>query len=175
AGRAAGWSRLELAGVKSGLGLSAQPLPEEPEAGRFREHVEQVRLARAVGFSSVWASQHYLSDPFTYFQPIPTLARMAAEARGMSLGTGVILLPLQHPVDIAEQLATLDVISDGRVIFGAGLGYRDVENAAFGHDPKERVGRLVEGLELVERLWPGHPLPYHGPPFTLPPLRIPMP
>jgi alkanesulfonate monooxygenase SsuD/methylene tetrahydromethanopterin reductase-like flavin-dependent oxidoreductase (luciferase family) len=64
--------------VKFGLGLSVQHLPEEPQAVRFREHVEQVRLARAVGFSSVWASQHYLSDPFTYFQPIPTLARLAA-------------------------------------------------------------------------------------------------
>jgi alkanesulfonate monooxygenase SsuD/methylene tetrahydromethanopterin reductase-like flavin-dependent oxidoreductase (luciferase family) len=160
--------------VKFGLGLSVQHRPEEPQAVRFREHVEQVRLARAVGFSSVWASQHYLSDPFTYFQPIPTLARIAADARGMSLGTGVILLPLQHPVDVAEQLATLDVISDGRVIFGAGLGYRDVENTAFGHDPKERVGRLIEGLDLVERLWRGEPVTYEGRHFSLRGVRISM-
>ena len=51
--------------MRFGLGLSVQHLPEDPQAVRFREHVEQVRLARAVGFSSVWASQHYLSDPFT--------------------------------------------------------------------------------------------------------------
>src|SRR5207247_4180340 len=113
----------ENAGGRFGLGLSVQHLPEEPQAVRFREHVEQVRLARAVGFSSIWASQHYLSDPFTYFQPIPTLARLAADARGMILGTGVLLLPLHHPVEIAEQLATLDVIADGRLIFGVGLGY----------------------------------------------------
>jgi alkanesulfonate monooxygenase SsuD/methylene tetrahydromethanopterin reductase-like flavin-dependent oxidoreductase (luciferase family) len=160
--------------VKFGLGLSVQHRPEEPQAVRFREHVEQVRLARAVGFSSVWASQHYLSDPFTYFQPIPTLARIAADARGMQLGTGVILLPLHHPVDVAEQLATLDVISDGRVIFGAGLGYRDVENAAFGQDPKERVGRLVEGLELVDRLWRGEAVTYEGRHFNLRGVRISM-
>jgi hypothetical protein len=98
-----------------------------------------------VGFSSIWASQHYLSDPFTYFQPIPTLARLAADARGMILGTGVLLLPLHHPVEIAEQLATLDVISDGRLVFGVGLGYRDVENRALGQDPKDRVSCLVEG------------------------------
>jgi alkanesulfonate monooxygenase SsuD/methylene tetrahydromethanopterin reductase-like flavin-dependent oxidoreductase (luciferase family) len=160
--------------VKFGLGLSVQHRPEEPQAARFREHVEQVRLARAVGFSSVWASQHYLSDPFTYFQPIPTLARIAAEARGMALGTGVLLLPLHHPVDIAEQLATLDVISDGRLIFGAGLGYRDAENVALGHDPKERVGRLVEGLEVVERLWGGEPVTYEGRHFSLRGVRISM-
>src|SRR3989449_7336542 len=92
--------------MKFGIGLSVQHLPEDSQAARFQEHVEQVRLARAVGFTSVWASQHYLSDPFTYFQPIPTLARVAAEARGMTLGTGCLLLPLHHPVEIAEQLAT---------------------------------------------------------------------
>src|SRR2546422_11664760 len=95
-----------------------------PYTTLFRSPVEQVRLARAVGFSSVWASRHYLSDPFTYFQPIPTLARLAADARGMTLGTGVLLLPLHHPVEIAEQLATLDVITDGHLIFGVCLRYR---------------------------------------------------
>jgi len=160
--------------VKFGLGLSVQHLPEEPQAVRFREHVEQVRLARAVGFSSVWASQHYLSDPFTYFQPIPTLARIAAEARGMILGTGVLLLPLHHPVEIAEQLATLDVIADGRLIFGVGLGYRDVENQALGQDPRDRVARLVEGLEAVERLWSGEPVDYDGRHFKLRSARISM-
>jgi alkanesulfonate monooxygenase SsuD/methylene tetrahydromethanopterin reductase-like flavin-dependent oxidoreductase (luciferase family) len=160
--------------VKFGLGLSVQHLPEEPQAARFREHVEQVRLARAVGFSSVWASQHYLSDPFTYFQPIPTLARIAADARGMTLGTGVLLLPLHHPVEVAEQLATLDVITDGRLIFGAGLGYRDAENVALGHDPKERVNRLVEGLEVVQRLWSGEPVTYEGRHFSLRGVRISM-
>jgi len=160
--------------VRFGLGLSVQHRPEEPQAVRFREHVEQVRLARAVGFSSVWASQHYLSDPFTYFQPVPTLARLAADARGMILGTGVLLLPLHHPVDVAEQLATLDVISDGRLVFGVGLGYRDAENRAFGHDPRDRVGRFVEALEVVERLWSGEPIDYDGRHFSLRSARISM-
>jgi alkanesulfonate monooxygenase SsuD/methylene tetrahydromethanopterin reductase-like flavin-dependent oxidoreductase (luciferase family) len=81
--------------MRFGIGLSVQHLPEDSQAQRFAEHVEQVRLARAVGFSSVWASQHYLSQPFTYFQPVPTLARMASEAPG----TGCLLLPLHHPLD----------------------------------------------------------------------------
>src|SRR5437763_16317817 len=89
--------------MKFGIGLSVQHLPEDSQAARFQEHVEQVRLARAVGFTSVWASQHYLSDPFTYFQPIPTLARVAAEAPGITLGTRCLLLPLPHPVEIAQQ------------------------------------------------------------------------
>ena len=67
-----------------GIGLSVQHRPEESQARRFQEHLEQVRLARRLGFHSIWSSQHYLSDPFTYFQPIPTLARVAAEAEGIS-------------------------------------------------------------------------------------------
>src|SRR2546427_6617140 len=133
--------------MKFGIGLSVQHLPEDSQAARFQEHVEQVRLARAVGFTSVWASQHYLSDPFTYFQPIPTLARVAAEARGMTLGTGCLLLPLHHPVEIAEQLATLDVITAGRFVFRVRLRYPDVANAAVGPDSQERVGRPAEGLQ----------------------------
>jgi alkanesulfonate monooxygenase SsuD/methylene tetrahydromethanopterin reductase-like flavin-dependent oxidoreductase (luciferase family) len=160
--------------MRFGLGLSGQHLPDDSQAQRFREHVEQVRLARALGFTSVWASQHYLSDPFTYFQPIPTLARVAAEAEGMTLGTGCLLLPLHHPLEVAEQLATLDVVTEGRLVFGVGLGYRDVENRAMGQDPKTRVGRLVEGLEVIERLWNGEPVTYHGTHFHLRDVRISM-
>ena len=153
--------------MKFGLGLAVQHRPDDDQAARFREHVEQVRLARAVGFSAVWASQHFLAQPFTYFQPIPTLARLAAEAEGMTLGTGVLLLPLYQPLDVAEQMATLDVITGGQTILGVGLGYRDDENAAFGVDPKSRVGRLVEGVDVIERLWMGEPVSYAGRYFQL--------
>jgi alkanesulfonate monooxygenase SsuD/methylene tetrahydromethanopterin reductase-like flavin-dependent oxidoreductase (luciferase family) len=161
--------------MKLGLALSVQHRVEESQGARFLEHVEQVRLARAVGFASVWASQHYLSEPFTYFQPVPTLGRMAAEAEGMALGTGVMLLSLQQPVDFAEQLATLDVITGGRLIVGVGLGYRDAENAALGLDPRQRVGRFEEALQVVERLWSGEPVRHEGTHFVLRDVRISMP
>ncbi|HEU5323119.1 MAG TPA: LLM class flavin-dependent oxidoreductase [Methylomirabilota bacterium] len=150
-----------------GLGLAVQHRPDEDQAARFREHVEQVRLARRVGFGSVWASQHYLAQPFTYFQPVPTLARLAADAEGMTLGTGVVLLALHHPLDVAEQLATLDVIAGGRLVAGFGLGYRDEENEALGLDPRDRVGRFTEALAVVERLWAGEPVTHAGPRFPL--------
>jgi alkanesulfonate monooxygenase SsuD/methylene tetrahydromethanopterin reductase-like flavin-dependent oxidoreductase (luciferase family) len=157
-----------------GLGLSVQHLPDDSQPARFQEHLAQVRLARAVGFASVWASQHYLSDPFTYFQPFPTLGRIAAEADGMTLGTGVLLLPLHQPVDVAEQVATIDVITSGRFIFGVGLGYRDVETRSMGLDPRGRVGRLEEGIAVLERLWTGEPVTYAGKHFTLHDVRISM-
>lgn len=163
------------AALRLGLALSVQHPPGDPQAARFAEHLEQVRVARAVGFESVWAGQHYMAAPFSYFQPIPTLARVAADAAGLRLGTGVILLPLHRPVDIAEQIATLDVITGGRVVFGAGLGYRDDENHAMGLDPRERVGRLEEGLAVLERLWTGEPVSFEGRHFVLKDVRISMP
>ena len=161
--------------MRFGIGLAVQHRPEESQVTRFVEHLDQVRLARQTGFDSVWASQHLLSSPFTYFQPIPVLARVAAEAAGMTLGTGILLLPLFQPVDVAEQLATLDVICEGRLIVGVGLGYRDVENRALQVDPRERVSRLEEGLPLLERLWSGEPVSHEGRHFTLRDVRISMP
>jgi len=161
--------------IKLGLGLSVQHAPGDSQVERLREHVEQVRLARAVGFDLIFASQHYLSHPFTYFQPFPVLGRIAAEAEGMTIGTGILLLPLHQPVDVAEQIATLDVISGGRFIFGVGLGYRDNETQAMGLDPKQRVSRYVEALEVVERLWSGEPVTYKGRHFQLNDVRISMP
>jgi alkanesulfonate monooxygenase SsuD/methylene tetrahydromethanopterin reductase-like flavin-dependent oxidoreductase (luciferase family) len=68
--------------MKFGLGLAVQHHPDDDQAARFREHLEQVRLARAVGFSTVWASQHFLSQPFTYFQPIPPSDASRRKPRG---------------------------------------------------------------------------------------------
>ena len=158
--------------MKFGLGLAVQHRPDDDQAARFREHLEQVRVARDVGFSTVWASQHFLAQPFTYFQPIPVLGRIAAEAEGMTLGTGILLLPLFQPLDVAEQMATLDVITGGRTILGVGLGYRDDENTAFGVDPRSRVGRLIEGVEVIERLWMGEPVSYEGRHYQLRDVRI---
>ena len=160
--------------MKFGLALAVQHPPGDDQAARFGEHLEQVRLARRVGFASVWASQHYLAQPFTYFQPVPTLARVAAEAEGMTLGTGVILLPLHHPLGVAEDLATLDVISGGRIVAGFGLGYRDEENAAFALDPRDRVGRLTEALHVIERLWSGEIVTHDGPHFALRDVQLSM-
>ena len=131
-----------------GLIVSKQHPPGVSMVDRFREHVDQVRAARDAGFDLIVMGQHYLSTPFQEMQTLPALARLAAEAGTMRVGATVILLPLLNPVDVAEQVATLDVITEGRFVFGVGLGYRDEENEAFGIAPGERVPRLVEGLEV---------------------------
>ncbi len=120
---------------------------------RFGELLEQARLADRLGFSAIAAGMHYGSHPLQMLQQIPFLARIMAEAPNVRILPGIVLLALHKPLDIAEQLATLDVMSGGRLIFGAGLGYRDVECKGFGTTQSERVMRFEENLEAVVRLW----------------------
>ena len=90
-----------------------------------------------------------------------------AEAPDLRLNFGLVLLSLHKPLDIAEQIATADVMSGGKVIFGAALGYRDVEFLAFGTTQKERVKRFEENLEAIKRLWTEDTVDMVGSHFTL--------
>jgi alkanesulfonate monooxygenase SsuD/methylene tetrahydromethanopterin reductase-like flavin-dependent oxidoreductase (luciferase family) len=158
--------------MKFGLIVSKQHPPGVSMVERFREHIEQVRAARDAGFDVIVMGQHYLSVPFQELQTLPSLARLAAEAGSMRVGATVLLLPLLNPVDVAEQVATLDVICEGRFIFGVGLGYRDEEYEAFGIRREERVARLVEGLQVIRRLWTEDEVTHHGRFFRLTKARM---
>lgn len=133
--------------------------------------MEQVRLARELGFSSLFAGQHFLSDPFQMFQPIPLLASLAAEAEGMTIGPGVLLLPLLNPVEVAEHAATLDAISGGGVTLGVGIGYRPVEYAAFGV-AKGRGDAFEQRIDVVRALLAGEAVTATGPGFSLDGARL---
>jgi alkanesulfonate monooxygenase SsuD/methylene tetrahydromethanopterin reductase-like flavin-dependent oxidoreductase (luciferase family) len=148
--------------MKFGLIISKQHPPGVSMVERFREHIDQVRAAREAGFDLIVMGQHYLSTPFQEVQTLPSLARLAADAGTMRIGATVLLLPLLNPVDVAEQVATLDVICEGRFIFGAGLGYREEEYEAFGIHGKERVPRFLESLQMIKRLWTEEEVTHHG-------------
>ena len=158
--------------MKFGLFLVAQNPAEDSMVQRLHEMVEQVRAARDAGFDLIATGQHYLSAPYQMLQTLPFLARMAAEAGSMQVAATVVLLPLQNPVDMAEQVATLDVICQGRFIFGVGLGYRDEEYIAFGVERRERVGRFVEALDLIKRLWTEEELEHRGRYYHVPRVNL---
>src|SRR5499426_558126 len=139
--------------MKFGLMLRAQFPEGDDMAARFQELLEQARLADALGFDSITKGMHYSSPPWQSLQQLPFLSRVMAEAPRLRLNFGLILLSLHKPLDVAEQIATVDVMSGGKVIFGVALGYRDVEFLAFGTTQKERVRRFEENLEAVRRLW----------------------
>ena len=129
---------------------------------QWLEQLEQFRAGRDAGFDFVSWGHHWLIDPFQHFQPIPVLARFAAEAGTMDLVTGVLLTPLLNPVQVAEDVATLDHICQGRLILGVGLGYRTDEFEAAGFKMSERALRLEEGLTLMKRLWVDTEVTHHG-------------
>ena len=116
-----------MADMQFGLVMRAQFPPEDDMQARFQELLEQARLANALGYSCLTAGMHYSHESFQSFQQIPFLSRLLADIPDMRLNFGLILLPLHKPLDIAEQLSTIDVMSGGKVICGVGLGYREVE------------------------------------------------
>ena len=138
-----------------------------PVADNVDNAVDVVRAASTRGFEWISASQHLVSHPTRWPQPLPVLARLAPEAGAMRLMTQMLLLPLHNPVVVAEEVATLDHISRGRLTFGIAIGYRESEMEAVGITRKDRTGRLEESLELMKRLWTGEEVTHHGRYFHL--------
>ena len=115
--------------------------------------IEQARMADRLGYASITKGSHYSTPDYQALQQLPLLARLTGEVKNARLNAGVVLLPLHKPLDVAEQFATMDVISNGRMILGVGIGYRDVELKAFGTAMKERGKRANESLIAIKRLW----------------------
>jgi alkanesulfonate monooxygenase SsuD/methylene tetrahydromethanopterin reductase-like flavin-dependent oxidoreductase (luciferase family) len=154
--------------MQFGLQLNSQHPATENMQDRLQELLEQVHLAQAVGFHSIVAPQHYLPAPFQMLQPLPLLARMAAEAKQMRLIAGIMLLSLQNPVALAEDIGTLDVICHGQFTLGVALGYREPEFQAFGVAKADAVPRLIEVLTVLKRLWTEAKVEHQGRFFTIP-------
>jgi alkanesulfonate monooxygenase SsuD/methylene tetrahydromethanopterin reductase-like flavin-dependent oxidoreductase (luciferase family) len=140
--------------TKVGLFLTNQQPPDRDLAAALGEQLQMARLAKAAGWDSIWTGHHYLSS-FAQLQPVPFLARLAAETEGMELGIGVLVFTIENPVAVAESIATLDVICGGRAVLGVGLGYREVEFDAFAVAKGERVKRFEANLEIMRALWRG--------------------
>lgn len=121
-------------------------------AERHRAIVEEAVLAETLGFDSVWLGEHHFCD-YVLASPPVLLAAIAARTSRVRLGTGVTLLANLDPVRVAEDYATLDAISDGRVDLVAGRGILIDTYEAFGQKPDESRERYREHLELLLRLW----------------------
>ncbi len=99
----------------------------------LKEEMNLMRGAEDLGFDSVWASEHHFSEYGFCASPALTLAALAPVTKNIRLGTGVTVLPFNHPLRIAEDIALLDLISDGRVDFGVGRGFQPIEYRGFPH------------------------------------------
>jgi alkanesulfonate monooxygenase SsuD/methylene tetrahydromethanopterin reductase-like flavin-dependent oxidoreductase (luciferase family) len=139
--------------MKVGLFINTQFPEGVPVAARIPEIVQQVRAARDAGFSSLWFPHHWLTYPMQMLQITPMMGYVAAHAHGMTIGSNILILPPLNPMHVAEEAATLDVLTGGNFILGIGQGYRQPEFDAFGIPLSERAPRFNEGIGLMQRLW----------------------
>jgi len=146
--------------MKIGLSLTTAYPREEPAVVRFQQLVQQVEAARDHRFHSVWVGDHHVT-PHLYYQSVPAIARLTAHAGTMQIGP-FLLLPLYPPVLLAEQMATLDVIADGRLTLMIALGWQPEAYAAFGFPWKERVARFEEGIAILRLLFDKDAADYLG-------------
>lgn len=132
----------------------------------FTAMIEQSKLAEALGFDVLWAHEHHTLEAL-YPSPLMVLASLAAPTNTIRLGTNMLLLPLYHPLRVAEDAAMLSILSEGRLILGVAVGYVEEEFKALGVSLKERGRRMDRGLELLRPLWEGEPVSASGPDFEL--------
>ena len=139
---------------------------------KIQESSDQVKAARDAGFSLIATGEHFLAAPYQMSNSFTLLSRLAADAGDMQVAATVILVPLHNPVELAESIATLDAITNGKFVFGVGLGYREEEYTAFGVQQGERVGRFNEAMDLIKRLWSDEEVEFNGKYYTVPKTKI---
>jgi probable F420-dependent oxidoreductase len=152
----------------------------EPARGPWLPAIDElvtlVQLVDRSGYDSLWVGDH-ISFAVPILDPLLQLAQAAMVSRRLTLGTSVYLLPLRHPAPVAKQVATLDHLTEGRLVFGVGVGGefpREYEVCGVPHN--ERGARLTEGITLLRKFWSGEPVSYGGkfyPPFSDVPMQPP--
>jgi len=151
--------------MKFGVGyytMQSPPHHKRSHKELYAEMLEEVAMADQMGFDSAWLSEHHFLDDGYCPSLLLTAAAIAAKTNNIRIGTGVLLLPLHDPISVAEDAAVADLISEGRLILGIGLGYRQEEFDGFGRTTKQRRGRMEEGIEILNKSWADEPFSLEG-------------
>ncbi|GAA4544153.1 LLM class flavin-dependent oxidoreductase [Pseudonocardia xishanensis] len=133
--------------------LRVPPHVETPPARVYAHTLEMCEEAERLGAESLWFSEHHLFDDGYLPQPLTMAAAAAARTSHVRLGTALVVGPLHHPAELAEQAAVVDLISDGRLDLGLGAGYREPEFALYGQDRDARFPALAAMVPELNRLW----------------------
>jgi len=128
----------------------------------YAELLEQAEAAEEGGFDSFWVAEHHFHEYGAVPRPPILLSAVAQRTRRIRLGSGVVVLPFDHPLRVAEDYAMVDVLSGGRLNLGVGSGYLKHEYAGFGVDPEDKRARFDEALEVLLRAWTGERVSYAG-------------
>jgi len=132
------------------------------EQAVYESDVSQMLAAEALGYESVWIAEHHFNDYGLCPAPQVLASFLAARTSRLRLGMGVSLLPLHHPIDLAEQLAVLDVVSGGRLDVGIGRGGTLQDYQTFRSERADARSRIEEGIALMQQCWTGAPFDFNG-------------
>jgi probable F420-dependent oxidoreductase len=159
--------------MKFGLYSSiANPPRGEHLERSIDEVIAEAQLAEASGFDSCFFGEHHQDKDGFLPSPLIVATAVAAHTSRLRVGTSVILLPLHHPVRVAEDVITLDLVSKGRVILGVGVGYQADDFRAFAVPMEHRAALFEEGVEILRKCWTGEPFSVRGKHYTLEDVQI---
>lgn len=162
--------------MKFGINLLSQHRADRQQSEMYAEMLEQASAADELGFDSLFLNEHHPFDRTDdlWLQPLPALAGLATRTRRIALGTNILILPLYHPLRVAEDIGMIHAMSSGRAILGIGIGYKPEEFEAFGLSLKQRVSRFEEQIEIIRRLWSEAGVTFHGRHFTFSNVSLPL-
>lgn len=138
----------------------------------YAQVLEQIVEAERLGFDSVWLTEHHFCDDGYTPSPLVIAGAIGMRTRRLRIGTNLLVLPLHDPVRIAEDAATVSLLTGGRFDLGVGSGYRALEFREFGRALKHRPSLLEEGIQLIRRAWAGDPLDFQGKRFAHDAVRV---
>ena len=134
--------------------------------------LEQCIYAEELGFNSVWVPEHHFSMFGVLPSPAAFLCHVAARTERVKLGPGTVVLPLNHPVRVAEEFALLDLLSNGRAVLSSGRGYDDREYQAFGADFSSSQELFFEGMDIIKKAWTQETFSHEGKHYQVPEISI---
>ena len=148
--------------MKFGTYYFLQATPGRPAAAIVADEVDQMVLSERLGFDSVWLTEHHYADYGISSAPSVLLATVAARTERVKLGMAVWVLPFHNPLKLAEETATLDILSRGRLVVGLGRGNRPQEFLGHSVDQDESRTRMQEGVDVLRMAWTEETVTYHG-------------
>jgi alkanesulfonate monooxygenase SsuD/methylene tetrahydromethanopterin reductase-like flavin-dependent oxidoreductase (luciferase family) len=138
----------------------------------YAQCLDQIAGAEQLGFDSVWITEHHFCDDGYTPSPFVMAAAIGARTRRMRIGTNLMILPLHNPVRLAEDAATLSLLTGGRFDLGVGIGYRELEFREFGRELKYRKSLMEEGVQIIRKAWAGEHINFEGLRFKVGNVRV---
>jgi len=149
--------------IRPQFGFTVGAVPDEGRRPRHGTLFELCELGEELGFDFVTVPHHrFTPDHYAPSAPLMVLAALAARTSKLRLSSSIYLMPTYHALEVAEQIATLDQLSDGRATLTFGAGYRSYEFEHLGLSLSSRGSRMEEGLEVLHQSWSDHAVHFHG-------------